>query len=148
MQIRHQVGDLVDGELVLKAGHLGAAHLDDVDHSLVVRGDAAGHVLLFKKPLQAWTAQVARDVSVMALRTARFVDAPPARLLGIESQFCVALSRLGLAAKKASQKNSCKDEKNPTHRQLRNQPNLPSEIGRTRVRGRWCGCDGGRIHPV
>ena len=135
MKVRHQVGDLVDGELVLKARHLGAPHLDDVDHSLIVGWDAARHVLLLEEAVETWPAQVTRAVSIMAFGTASVVDAPAACLLWVQAQLCVAFLRLCLAAGESRQNNRGEDEQDAPHRQLRDQPNLPREIGRTRERG-------------
>jgi len=98
VQVRHQIGYLVDRELVLEARHFGAAHLNDVNYALVIGRNAAGHVRLLEESLQARPAQVARDVYVMALGTPCLVDTPAARLLCVESEFGVALSRLRLAA--------------------------------------------------
>ena len=39
-----------DREFVLKSRHLGASHLDDVDHPLVIRRDTAARVVLPEQP--------------------------------------------------------------------------------------------------
>src|SRR5208283_4743795 len=65
VQVRYQVGDVVHREFVLESRHLGAPHLDDVDHPLVIRRNAARHVLLLEQPVHAGAAQIALTVGVM-----------------------------------------------------------------------------------
>src|SRR5271169_2015372 len=99
MQIRHQIRDLADRQLVLEARHLGASHLDDVDHTLIIRRDSAGHELFLEQPMQAWPAQITRAIRIVTFGAARVIYATPPRLLWSEAEFSVGFARLSLASK-------------------------------------------------
>ena len=102
MQIRHQVVQLLLRQLLLKGGHLGAAHENDVGNSVVVGGDSTLHERLFEQPIQAWPAQAMCAVGVMTFGAARIVNPPALRLLRSQPQFGVGLARLGIAAPERS----------------------------------------------
>ena len=105
MQIRHQLIDLLLRELVLEAGHLGTAEQDDIQHTIIVGRNAAGHELFLEKPVQAGSAQVAGGVRIVALGAARVIDPAARRLLGIKSELGVGFARLNVTGAKGKDKD-------------------------------------------
>src|SRR5271167_955572 len=81
VQVRHQVGQLLLRDLLLKAGHLGTAEHDNFRHAVVIYRNAAGHVFLLIQPMHTGTAQIAGTVGVMTFGAAGVVHPPSHGLL-------------------------------------------------------------------
>src|SRR5664280_351779 len=100
MQVGHQIVQLLPRQLLLEGWHFGAAHDDDVCDPIVVGGNSIFHEWLLEQPVQAGRAQVMFTVGVMTFGATRIVNPPALRLLWSQSEFGVALARLGIAGQK------------------------------------------------
>src|SRR5215471_5056441 len=110
MQIGEQVGDLLLGEYLSVAGHLGAADAHDFRDALVVGGQSAElQILAFENSAQARPLLSARGVRFVTAVAVGVVDFAAGGLLRVQSEFSVAFAALGFAA---DQKKQCQTEDN------------------------------------
>ena len=109
MQIRHQIVQLLLGQLLLEGRHLGTAQQDDVGNPIVVGGNAVLHEWLFEQTVQAGSAQVMSAVGVVTLGATRVVNPPALRLLRSQPELGVALAGLGIAGQedRGHDQNNC-----------------------------------------
>ena len=105
VQVSEQVVELLRGQLIPEARHLGPSQQDDVGYPIVVGGNAILHVGPLEQAIEAGTAQLALAVCKMTFRATCIVDAATVGLLHIQSQLGIGLSRFRVAG---SKKQSCK----------------------------------------
>jgi hypothetical protein len=99
VHVRQQVLYLLLIQCLAEGRHLAAPGADDFPYAVVVRGQTTlGKVLFLEDAFQTRALLPAGRIRLVALIAVAIVNTPACALLGIQPQFRIRLSDLGIAA--------------------------------------------------